>query len=112
MKWMHWINALIGIWFLISPWTLGYSQSAGAVWYSVVFGAILLIVSFWAAVQLDPKGWSSWPCWIALIMGILFIIGSFSWNLSTAATWIDVILGVVVVILDLIAMGVAQSQRP
>lgn len=111
MKWAQWINALIGVWFIISPWTLGYSQYTGALWFSIILGAILLIVSIWAAVQSKTLGWASWQSWIALVMGILFIIESFSWNLSSGAMWTDIILGVVVIVLDLIAMGATQSKR-
>lgn len=111
MKWAQWINALIGIWFIISPWILGYSHYPGAVWFSVIFGAILLIVSFWAAVQSEARGWASWQSWIALVMGILFIIESFSWSLSSGAMWTDIILGVIVIILDFIAMSTTQSKR-
>lgn len=111
MKWAQWINALIGIWFIISPWSLGYSQYSGAVWFSIIAGAILLIVSFWAAVQSQPYSWSSWQSWVALIMGILLIIESFSWSLSSGAMWTDIILGAVVIVLDLIAMGSTQSKR-
>jgi hypothetical protein len=111
MKWTQWINALIGVWFIISPWTLGYSQYAGAVWLSIILGAILFIVSFWAAVQSETPGFASWQSWVALVMGILFIIESFSWSLSSGAMWTNIILGAVVIVLDLIAMGVAQSKR-
>lgn len=111
MKWAQWINALIGVWLIISPWTLGYSQDGGTVWFSIIVGAILLIVSVWAAVQSEIPGWASWQSWIALIMGILAIIESFSSKLSTGAMWTDIILGAVVIILGLSVMGVTQSKR-
>ncbi len=111
MKWAQWINALIGVWLIISPWTLGYSQDSGALWFSIIVGAILLIVSIWAAVQSEIKGWASWQSWIALLMGVLAIIESFSFKFSTGTMWTDIILGVVVIILDLFAMGITQSQR-
>ncbi|WEG12872.1 SPW repeat protein [Pullulanibacillus sp. KACC 23026] len=108
MKWAQWLNALIGIWFIISPWTLGFSQISMATTLSVIFGAILLIVSFWAAVQEKAVNWSSWLGWVSLIMGVLVIVVSFSFSLSAAAMWTNAILGVIVVILDLFAMGKSE----
>lgn len=105
MKWTQWLNALIGIWFIISPWTLSFSQLSNPTWFSVVIGAILVIVSFWAAVQNKVVNWSSWQSWIALLMGILGILVTVSWGLAASVMWTNGVLGAVVIILNLFAMG-------
>jgi len=46
--WASWLNALIGIWLIISPWVYGFAGS-GWMWNSIVVGIIMLVLGFWAA---------------------------------------------------------------
>ena len=47
---LSWINALLGIWMIISPWVFGYAGvNTARMWNSVVFGIIVLILSVWSA---------------------------------------------------------------
>ncbi|QQE78995.1 SPW repeat protein [Alicyclobacillus sp. SO9] len=108
MKWKNWTVAIIGAWFIISPWVFGFSNHAGAVWTSVIAGAIQLIVAIWAAALPESTAdWSNWQNWTSLIMGIWFIIQPWSVGISsmTGNTWNDVILGAITVLLDLWIMG-------
>lgn len=51
------IKVLVGIWLVISPWVLGFSDSASATWSAVVSGVILLILLFagGAPMKTEPK---------------------------------------------------------
>lgn len=47
---LSWINALLGIWMIISPWVYGYVNTNEArMWNSVIFGIIVLILGVWSA---------------------------------------------------------------
>lgn len=47
---LSWINALLGIWMIISPWVYGYAgTNAARTWNSVIFGIIVLILGVWSA---------------------------------------------------------------
>ena len=47
---LSWINALLGIWMIISPWVYGYaSTNTPRMWNSVIFGIIVLILGVWSA---------------------------------------------------------------
>jgi hypothetical protein len=47
---LSWINALLGIWMIISPWVYGYaSTNTPRTWNSVIFGIIVLILGVWSA---------------------------------------------------------------
>lgn len=47
---LSWINALLGIWMIISPWVYGYASTNEArTWNSVIFGMIVLILGVWSA---------------------------------------------------------------
>ena len=51
-QWASWVIALIGIWFIISPWVYG---SAGETWMwnSVVLGIIFVVLGVWSALASD-----------------------------------------------------------
>lgn len=110
MKWRNGLAALIGIWFIISPWVFHYSDHTGAVWTSVVLGAIQLIASAWAMFKEDTSGWKVWQTWGSLIMGVWFIIQPFAFSLGTSEVWISVILGAVTIILNLWTMAVNEDS--
>lgn len=47
---LSWINALLGIWMIISPWVYGYAAANPArMWNSVIFGIIAMILGVWSA---------------------------------------------------------------
>lgn len=43
--WEEWINALLGLWLVISPWVLGFAGSMTAMWNALICGAIVLVIS-------------------------------------------------------------------
>lgn len=53
--WKLWLTALIGVWVLISPWVYNFSSNTGALWNSIIFGAIIIILSTWAAISGNNK---------------------------------------------------------
>jgi hypothetical protein len=51
--WLSWINALLGVWVLISPWVVGYSFNHVALTINVVLGIIVIILACWSALATD-----------------------------------------------------------
>lgn len=49
-SWMSWINVLLGLWLVISPWVYGYSDNVGALWNSIIFGLIIFALAIWSAL--------------------------------------------------------------
>ena len=47
MKELHWVILVLGLWVLISPWILGFSAFAPAMWSNVVVGVLIIICSLW-----------------------------------------------------------------
>ncbi|USL41185.1 MULTISPECIES: SPW repeat protein [Priestia] len=68
------VNAVIGIWFVIAPWMLGFSYNAGATSSSNVFGTLQVIMSFWGTNKL---GWKPRQNWVSLITGLWFVLFPF-----------------------------------
>lgn len=47
---LSWTNAILGLWFVISPWVLGYSHVGMATTNSVVVGVVVMILACWSAL--------------------------------------------------------------
>lgn len=43
----HWIEFMVGLWILLSPWTLGFSGITSARWSSVIAGVTIAGLSAW-----------------------------------------------------------------
>ncbi len=48
--WMSWVNVALGIWLIISPWVLGYSVVASALWNDVIVGVLVIVLGAWSAM--------------------------------------------------------------
>ncbi len=48
---LDWLNAILGLWLLISPFVLGSSVFMAALWTNVVLGIIALVLGVVAAVR-------------------------------------------------------------
>jgi SPW repeat-containing protein len=85
-----WINILLSIWVIVSPFVLAF-HSSKAVWNNVVAGAVVGILALirWSMHQ---TGWS----WLSLILGMWLVISPFMLFLSGAAMWNNVILGIII----------------
>jgi hypothetical protein len=45
-----WINALLGVWVLVSPWALQFSHNRAAMTNNVIMGIIVIILACWSAI--------------------------------------------------------------
>ena len=46
--WASWVVALIGVWFIISPWVYRYVGDAWT-WHSLLGGVVLLVFGIWCS---------------------------------------------------------------
>jgi SPW repeat len=85
-----WINILLSIWVIVSPFVLAF-HSSKATWSNVVTGALVGILALirWGVQQ---TGWS----WLNLILGMWLVISPFVLFFSAAAMWNNVILGILI----------------
>jgi hypothetical protein len=100
--WQNVVNALIGIWFIISPAVLPYSNDTAMAWTSVIGGVILLILAGSSAVN-DRARRQTWLQIVDGLVGIWFIIAPWVLNFTRqpGTFWTSLILGIVVVILSI-----------
>lgn len=45
MTWNAWVNLVVGILLIISPFALGFSGDTAAMWSSIIGGAVVAIVA-------------------------------------------------------------------
>jgi hypothetical protein len=61
LKMKHWqdpVNAVIGLWLIVSPWVLGFQGETAAVANAVVIGIALIAAALGA--MLVPRAWEEW----------------------------------------------------
>lgn len=60
MAWEEWTSVALGVWLVISPWVLGFSGSAAAMWNAVIVGAVVAVLALWAlGTDKSIGGWWS-----------------------------------------------------
>jgi SPW repeat len=101
---VSWINVLLGIWVIISPFILGFSTLPAAMWNSVATGGAIGILALIRSSAPRQSGWS----WTNVILGIWLIISPFALGFASGvALWNDVILGIIIAI---VAWGNAAAR--
>ncbi|MBN2197728.1 SPW repeat protein [Candidatus Wolfebacteria bacterium] len=47
MKYLNWVQLILGVWVFVSPWILGFSDITTALWSNIIAGALIVIFSLW-----------------------------------------------------------------
>jgi hypothetical protein len=90
-----WLNILLGIWVLISPFVLTFGPSSAAIWNNVATGGAVIILALIHTSMPRQSGWS----WVNLLLGIWLIISPFALAFHNATSlWNNVILGIVIAV--------------
>lgn len=77
----HWqdaVNAVLGVWLLLSPWALGFASQTTPMANAVVVGAALLAAALGAIFV--PRAWEEWT---ELALGAWLVVSP--WALGFAA---------------------------
>ena len=46
-EWEEWVSVAVGVWLVISPWVLGFTNLATATWAMVVIGILVAAIAAW-----------------------------------------------------------------
>lgn len=46
-EWHDWVNGVLGVWLVVSPWILGFAALTAAVWNHVIVGLVVVILAAW-----------------------------------------------------------------
>ena len=97
----HWqdpVNALAGVWLILSPWAIGFQDNATALANAVIVG-ILLIAAAVGAIFV-PRAWEEWT---EVVLGLWLAVSPWALGFNTLpnATVSTAVTGVVVIVLAL-----------
>lgn len=98
---MFWFTGLLGIALGVAPWVFNYSNDNTAMWTSVIVGGLVALASAVKGVLIETEGENAnWEYWVAGIAGIAAIAAPFvlGFTALTAALWMSIIVGALVVI--------------
>ncbi|MFZ0916568.1 MAG: SPW repeat protein [Candidatus Udaeobacter sp.] len=100
---ISWINILLAIWLIISPFVLTFSIFPMAMWNNVITGIVIGLIAMLRTSMPQHPGWS----WSNVILGIWLILSPFVLGFSQAALWNNVILGIII---GLVSWGNAMTK--
>ena len=78
--WQGWINAILGLWFIVAAFTIAGSKAANLA-NGLIAGIILLVLGLWVAVSY--KGWQNL---VVAIIGAWMIVSGLWFPSSYVAT--------------------------
>lgn len=52
--WEEWVNVVLGVWLILSPWILGFSGMTGAMWNAVIVGLLVGVLAL-SVTREKPK---------------------------------------------------------
>ena len=95
LKLVDWINLVLAILLVISPWVLGFSATAAS-YNAVIAGLIIGLVAVGAIVA-----FAQWEEWVNLVVGVWVFIAPFvlGFSIEAPAMWTHVVIGLVVAVL-------------
>lgn len=44
--WVSFVVTIIGLWFIASPWFLGFTGNTTMMWHNIILGAVTAVLSF------------------------------------------------------------------
>lgn len=69
LQWEDWAGIAVGVWLLVSPWVLGYSDHYAATMNAVLLGVVLAVVELLNLDQHQPV-----EEWIDLVAGVWLLV--------------------------------------
>jgi hypothetical protein len=109
MKRITWINLILGIWLIVSPFALGHSANAVVTANNIIFGGLFVVASAW--ILAEGAGYAGMN-WFQLLCSIWVIVSPFAlgYQQLTRAMQNDVIVGVIALIVTLIEAWAFTSK--
>lgn len=55
-KWEEWVNVVLAVWLIVSPFALDYASHATVLWNQIVVGVLVGSLALWAALTTPETG--------------------------------------------------------
>ncbi len=53
--WTGWVNVVLGIWLIFSPFILGFADVTSALWNNIILGIAITVLAAWSALYSAPN---------------------------------------------------------
>jgi hypothetical protein len=108
-SWPGWLGVVGGIWLILAPFILNYSNIDNALWNDIIVGAAaILLTGFCAltALRLETSQMRLIAGGLSILAGVWLIIAPFLLNYSNIenALWNDIITGALFIIVGIYAV--------
>ena len=92
------LNLIAGLWLIVAPFILGYSNLQSTTWNSIIVG---ILIAGMAGYRIANPHLNPWVSWVVAALGVWVILSPFVYAHSDVARpfWNDIIIGIVVLIL-------------
>ncbi len=115
MTWGLVVDALLGVWFIASPFVLRFNAQRSPMVLSIIGGGILVLLSLWQLGVEDGRS-RAWADYVNALVGLWLIALPFVYRLQTVPhlLWTSVVGGALVVLLSayLASRATAQTGTP
>jgi hypothetical protein len=108
-RFIDWINLVLGIWLMISPWVLGTTANITATVVLVVMGIAVFSFSIWAVLRVENRNAEWWNVFLGVILFVTPWI--FQYQTMYRDAWNSWIVGFVVAVLSLITMSILNVMH-
>jgi hypothetical protein len=106
-QWEDWCDWALGIWLVLSPWTLRFEFEPTATRNAVIVGFLVILIE---AVTLSA--FQLWEEWINVALGIWLVVSSWVLGIASKAAMLNfVIVGALIVALALYEVWEAGRSR-
>ncbi|RME43876.1 MAG: hypothetical protein D6791_14485 [Chloroflexi bacterium] len=108
-RYAFFINLVLGLWLLVSPWVLGFANMTTPLWSHIIVGAIIALLALWRALEPADEG-RAWASWVMAILGLWSVVSPWVFGYNTTVNWMlsDIIAGIIVAAL---AIWTAMGRR-
>jgi len=79
-QWQDWLSWILGIWLLLSPWTLMFDSETTATRNAVLVGALII-----AAEAVELSVFRDWEEWINVALGAWLIVSPWALGIMSPA---------------------------
>lgn len=94
----NWVNVILGVWVIISPFVLGFSNRTALMWNNVATGAAIFLLALGRSGNYRRYGAAG----LVVLLGLWLIISPFVLAAQRpVAIWNNVILGIIVALVAL-----------
>jgi hypothetical protein len=108
-RFVDWINLLLGIWLMISPWVLGTTANITATVVLVAMGVAVFGFSIWAVLRVENRNAEWWNLFLGALL--FFLPWIFQYQSTYSDAWNSWIVGFVVAVLSLITMSILNVMH-